>query len=120
MDKKFFFQIFGLLIVIFGALILTYNPNFIPPLGNFGRTNTVPLSSTGQNVVQIVSVSNQVKAQVLVEIADTDQKRSLGLGGRASLAPDAGMLFIMPQRKKPTFWMKGMLIPLDFIWIDGN
>jgi uncharacterized membrane protein (UPF0127 family) len=30
------------------------------------------------------------------------------------------MFFIMEQRAKPTFWMKGMLIPLDFIWIDGS
>ena len=30
------------------------------------------------------------------------------------------MLFVFDEKKIYTFWMKGMLIPLDFIWIDGD
>lgn len=119
MDKKFFFQIVGLLIVIFGGTILAFNQDLIPNLGN---KNTFPSPAGNvQNVVQIVDASTQqVKSQVRVDIADTKEKRSLGLGGRASLPGDSGMLFIMEQKSKPTFWMKGMLIPLDFLWIDGD
>ena len=120
MDKKFFFQIVGLLILIFGATILTFNQSLIPNLGNTTKPLPSPVGNL-QNVVQIIDpASQQIKAQVLVEIADTKETRGLGLGGRSSLPAESGMLFIMEKRSKPTFWMKGMLIPLDFIWIDGN
>lgn len=121
MDKKFFFQIFGLVIVILSATALTFNPQLIPNLGSVSTTNRPAVSATSNNVLELSDSSNQqVKGQLRIELADTKEKRSLGLGGRASLPADAGMLFIMEQRNKPTFWMKGMLIPLDFIWIDGE
>lgn len=52
-----------------------------------------------------------------VEVADTQNKRSKGLGGREVLASDEGMLFIFPDIQKRSFWMKGLSFPLDFIWI---
>lgn len=55
-----------------------------------------------------------------VEIADTKAKRNQGLGGRQSLAPNEGMLFIFDTPGKPPFWMKGLSFPLDFIWIKGD
>ncbi len=119
MDKKFFFQIIGLVVVILGATALTFNPDIIPNLGGLNRGTNTPAAST--SVIQITDpTAQQVKAQVNVEVADTKEKRALGLGKRASLPTESGMLFIMEQRGKPTFWMKGMLIPLDFLWIDGN
>lgn len=56
-------------------------------------------------------------AKLKVEIADTQTKRSRGLGGKQSLAPDEGMLFIFPKADKYPFWMKGLAFPLDFVWI---
>lgn len=52
------------------------------------------------------------------EIADTQEKRTAGLSGRTDLAEDQGMLFIFPQEGIYPFWMKDMLIPLDFVWIN--
>lgn len=52
-----------------------------------------------------------------VEIADTIQKRNKGLGGRQSLASDSGMLFIFDKADTYPFWMKGLIFPLDFIWL---
>jgi len=46
--------------------------------------------------------------------------RSQGLMYREHLGADQGMLFILPQNKKYSFWMKNMLIPLDIVWIDEN
>jgi uncharacterized membrane protein (UPF0127 family) len=59
---------------------------------------------------------------IQVEIANTETLREKGLGGRKTLAADTGMLFIFDTKTTtPTFWMKGMLIPLDMIWIaDGK
>ena len=121
MDKKFFFQTLGLIILILGATALTFNPQLIPNLGSKATTAKPSATTTGQTYAQVLDASsNQVKANVLVEIANTKQTRALGLGNRASLPSDNGMLFIMEQRAKPTFWMKNMLIPLDMIWIDGD
>jgi uncharacterized membrane protein (UPF0127 family) len=59
-------------------------------------------------------------ATVTADVADDDAERALGLGGRKRLGRDAGMYFVLPNAS-PTFWMKGMLIPLDMIWIkDGR
>ena len=40
--------------------------------------------------------------------------------GRSSLDNDEGMLFIFPSETSPAFWMQGMLISLDIIWIDSR
>lgn len=61
---------------------------------------------------------NDVKLKV--ELADSQAKRSKGLGGRESLASGEGMLFIFPKLDKYPFWMKGLSFPLDFVWIRGE
>jgi uncharacterized membrane protein (UPF0127 family) len=55
-----------------------------------------------------------------VELAVTPAERARGLSGRASLAQDAGMLFVFEAATIPSFWMKDTLIPLDLVWIDGD
>jgi len=55
-----------------------------------------------------------------IEIADTAEKISKGLGERESLPEDNGMLFIFKDKRQYGFWMKGMQFPLDIIWIDDN
>lgn len=55
-----------------------------------------------------------------VDVADTPALRSRGLGGRARLGPDEGMLFVYRQKDRYAYWMKGMLIPIDIIWLDNT
>ena len=59
---------------------------------------------------------------IKVEIADTFNTRAKGLSGRSSMDANSGMLFVFESKKTlENFWMKDMLIPLDFIWIaDGK
>lgn len=57
---------------------------------------------------------------VTAEIPLTGELQRLGLGGRTTLGETAGMLFQYAQADTYAFWMKGMKMPLDFIWIvDG-
>ena len=59
-------------------------------------------------------------ASVTAEVADDEASRTRGLSGRDRLAPDAGMLFVLPG-DSPSFWMKGMRFPIDIVWIrDGR
>jgi uncharacterized protein len=53
-----------------------------------------------------------------VEIADTPAKRELGLQYRRELAADHGMLFLFPEEKEQSFWMKNTPIALDLIFIN--
>lgn len=55
-----------------------------------------------------------------VDIADTEEKRNQGLGGREGIGKNEGMLFVFGESLIPTFWMKGMKFPIDIIWIRGN
>jgi len=54
-----------------------------------------------------------------VEVSDTPEKRSLGLGKRDKLLKGWGMLFVFQERIPHHFWMKDMQFPIDIIWIDN-
>jgi len=102
--KKFIIQAV-LLIAVTAVAILFFSQKATAPQLPF-----LPQNPTLKQV-QI----NDVKFNV--EVADTQTKRNKGLGGRESLATDAGMLFIFPKTDIYPFWMKGLSFPLDFIWI---
>jgi len=55
-----------------------------------------------------------------IEYALTEAARERGLGGRTSLAPDYGMLFVFPEDGYYGFWMKDTLVPIDVFWLDSN
>ena len=58
--------------------------------------------------------------KLFLEVADDPEERAVGLMGRESLGHDRGMLFVYANDQILSFWMKGTLIPLDIIFIDGN
>lgn len=58
--------------------------------------------------------------QFLVEVAQTDAQKSLGLSDREGLNQNAGMLFVFNKPSRQYFWMKDMKFPIDIIWIDEN
>lgn len=56
-----------------------------------------------------------------VAVADTEPLRHRGLAGRTEIPNDGGMLFRFPDAAPRTFWMKGMLVPIDIVWVrDGR
>lgn len=57
---------------------------------------------------------------VRVEVADTPELQALGLGGRKTLGPKQGMLFVYAEKERHTFWMKRMVIAIDIIWLDNG
>jgi len=61
-----------------------------------------------------------VIARYKVEIADNPVKRARGLMFRDHLASDQGMLFIFPDQKKHSFWMKNTPISLDIVFVNSN
>ena len=55
-----------------------------------------------------------------VELAITREERMRGLSGRTHLGPDKGMLFLYQKKMPLRFWMAGMRIPLDLLWLSGS
>jgi len=66
--------------------------------------------------VVVESPSGRASA-VDVEVARTPAEQERGLMFRSSLPPDAGMIFVFPDVRDRSFWMKNTLIPLDMIFI---
>jgi uncharacterized protein len=74
-------------------------------------------AASGQETVTI-EASGGESVEVRVEIADDEEEMARGLMGRTALAEDAGMLFVYPQERELSFWMKDTLIPLSIAFID--
>ena len=59
-------------------------------------------------------------ATVSVKVADTDEKRRVGLMNAASLSENEGMIFVFDYPAYHSFWMKDTLIPLEILFIDED
>jgi uncharacterized membrane protein (UPF0127 family) len=61
-------------------------------------------------------------AALLVAVADTPEKRALGLKGVTDLGGLDGMVFLLSEPATTRFWMEDTVIPLDvaFFATDGS
>lgn len=57
---------------------------------------------------------------LVVELAVTPRARNCGLSHRALLGTDRGMLFVYPNSRPLSFWMKETHIPLSIAFLDGS
>ena len=55
-----------------------------------------------------------------VELAVTPEEKAQGLSGRDSLQDGTGMLFLFDEEEPRLFWMKGMRVPLDILFLDSR
>ena len=58
--------------------------------------------------------------EFVVEVAADSDTQIKGLSGRESLDAGTGMLFVFENEKRFRFWMRGMEISLDMIWINSE
>ncbi|HEV3110041.1 MAG TPA: DUF192 domain-containing protein [Candidatus Binataceae bacterium] len=70
--------------------------------------------------VAIVGASNEPRATVSVEIAQTNPQRERGLMYRSQLPADAGMLFIFKAPSHVSFWMHNTQIPIDMLFAGSD
>ncbi len=118
--KKYLIQLFTLTLFIVLIFLLAFNNTVTTNFLNIFIPSNQTFANKKIRIVNDLNTSDPVKAIITVTLADTKEKRAKGLGGRDSLATDEGMLFIFDTPAKQVFWMKGMKIPLDFIWINGD
>ena len=55
-----------------------------------------------------------------LEVAATPKAQQLGLMHRESMPADRGMIFVFPDERPLSFWMKNTLIPLDIVYLDKD
>jgi uncharacterized protein len=73
------------------------------------------------DTTQVHLVSEADTSVLRVELAVTDEQKTLGLMARSTLPPDAGMLFLYDatQPDSAGFWMFRTRIPLDIAFLDS-
>ena len=79
---------------------------------------TTRASSLTTGTVRIASEGKVVEVEV--EVADDTDEMARGLMGRTALAEDTGMLFVYPDERELSFWMKDTLIPLSIAFMDTD
>ncbi len=63
-------------------------------------------------------ITNDETLFLNLEVADTIQKRTLGLMFRKSLPTNNGMIFLFDTPQKGSMWMKNTYIPLDMLFFN--
>lgn len=75
---------------------------------------------SGLPVIGLTIASKSGKHAFHVEVAASEAEQARGLMFRTEMGADEGMLFPEETPRRPSFWMKNTVIPLDIIYIGTN
>ena len=67
-----------------------------------------------------IQFGTRPSTNVNVYLADSSTEHTAGLGNRAALQPGQGMVFVFPDSKIQTFWMKDTSFPIDIVWVQDG
>jgi uncharacterized membrane protein (UPF0127 family) len=93
-------------------------PARTPATSGAAPTPTVSAGEFGTASVEIETSAGPVTLSV--QVASTPDARNRGLMGRTSLEPFDGMVFLFPDERPRSFWMKDTLIPLSIAFFDSD
>ncbi len=80
----------------------------------------VILGITALSVAHVESSKRVAVNAMQFEIVTTPAVQERGLGGRASIPHDYGMLFVFPKPGAYGFWMKNMQASIDILWLTDK
>jgi len=85
--------------------------------------NTAPVSAEralARGRLDFLQADGTLISSITVEFAEDDYARGYGLMFRKFLPFDHGMLFIFPEERYQSFWMKNTAVSLDMIFLNNN
>jgi uncharacterized membrane protein (UPF0127 family) len=86
------------------------------PVGQPDTKSAVAFTKQGE--LRFLNKNDDLLYTVDIEIADDDARRTQGLMYRDSMAENRAMLFILPNEREQSFWMKNTIMPLDIIYVN--
>ena len=101
-----------LLSLVVGVFFVTYLVSKPVQLSNLQDGDTAQLLFTREGTKKLIG-------SLFVSVVVSPSALERGLSGQSEV-PMQGMLFVLPERAVPNFWMKDMLFDLDLIWIDST
>ena len=103
-------------VVLFGGVYMKKGmPDKVPAL-----TDASIVSEDSNSTIYDEVVVKIGEKTFWVLVADTLEKRALGLSGREKLPSEHGMLFAFGKLGDYPFWMKDMNFAIDILWINEN
>ncbi|MAM29574.1 MAG: hypothetical protein CMC13_11185 [Flavobacteriaceae bacterium] len=82
-------------------------------------TKTVTFTKEASGVLK-KAATDSIVASLDIEIAEGDYETQTGLMYRKSMLDNRGMLFIFPDEKRRSFYMKNTEFGLDIIYLNSN
>ncbi|MFT5336290.1 MAG: uncharacterized membrane protein (UPF0127 family) [Sphingobacteriales bacterium] len=114
----------GLIFAVFSILIL--GAYFVLPyIGDTGgskrldRTPSEPKFKQEAEAYWLKSNGDTI-SNVKLELAETPYEIEVGLMYRSRMAQNHGMLFVFPDERPRSFWMKNTKISLDICYLDSK
>jgi uncharacterized membrane protein (UPF0127 family) len=110
-----------ILIIITGILLIScqkHQESTYSDSSDIKDANTIKFTKQGE--LYFLNEYKTLKKKIDIEIAETDDKRHLGLMYRDQMQEDEGMLFIFEVEEIQSFYMKNTQISLDIIFINSK
>lgn len=112
-----------LVLALIGFLYVQIAPAFTgassstqPQAQNIADTYEPPFTLEGHGA--FMNGSDTV-ATYRIELAESEREVQQGMMWRKHMDPDMGMLFLMPEERMQSFWMKNTYVGLDIIYISA-
>ncbi|QQP88175.1 DUF192 domain-containing protein [Skermanella sp. TT6] len=99
------------------AIIRTFTLVLLLVAAGLGPVSAAETFRTDRLTIETASGG---KYPFAIEVAETPRQMAQGLMFRETMAPDAGMLFVLPQLQTMSMWMKNTFIPLDMVFIGAD
>jgi len=107
--KKVMSKIF--LISILGIFLINFNIDLIYAKNNY---------PSFENITCKIYFKDKTSVDLLLDIADTEEKRSFGLMHRKYMDSNAGMLFVWEESEIRNFWMANTFLDLDLFFLNAK
>jgi uncharacterized membrane protein (UPF0127 family) len=126
MNRKLIVRIGGILVVvaILGLVIPVVGPWI--GLGSAPKPKRADVSTdfepqfTEEGMGAFVAENGDTLAAFRLELAETTAETTQGMMFRRSVPEGTGMLFIMPEERFQSFWMRNTYVPLDIIYVSSD